>query len=152
LASLAERLNECMALKGDRHISDAVRRTGVPYATMHALAKGTNINPSRETLEKVAKGYGVAVSWLLGRDESAAEPGTAGPSEPDGPDAALQWLRDFEQVVRNVGGRDGTLSERERDARRRDLVNGMIDARKQRGAEVPGELYALLGRLERGDF
>lgn len=69
-----------------------------------------------------------------------------------GAEAAEEWLLDFERVVRNVGGREGTLPEDERRTRQRDMVNGMIAARKQRGADVPAALYALLGRIEHGEL
>lgn len=65
-------------------------------------------------------------------------------------DLSRAWLRDFESTVRLAGGKDMDPAERQR--LRKDLINSMIDARKQRGADVPQALYELLGRVDRGEL
>lgn len=86
-------------------------------------------------------------AWLerIGYKEDSEQDDDTPASEPD------PWLTDFERTVRYFGGR-ADVDPEERRRRQRDMVNGMIDARKQRGADVPAALYALLGRLERDEL
>lgn len=92
------------------------------------------------------------VRGALLRFVSSQEASGVEDADADEPDPALTaWLSDFERAVRYVGGRED-LDDAERRARQHDIVNGMIEARRQRGAEVPAALYALLGRLERNEL
>lgn len=97
--------------------------------------------PQPEYLERIAEATGVTAAWIA----------TGAEADPDDASALADWLLDFERAVRYVGGRED-LDDAERRARQHDIVNGMIEARRQRGAEVPAALYALLGRLERDEL
>lgn len=78
-------------------------------------------------------------AYLLGARGAADEP-------------VMDWLRDFEKVVLMMDEKNGGLPAEERRARKLDLVSGMIEVRKRRGADAPAMLYALLRRIENGEL
>ena len=78
--------------------------------------------------------------------------GTQAEAEADAPAPVLDWLRDFERVVELMDERNRDLEVEERRARKLDLVTGMIEVRRRRGADAPAILYAMLRRVERGEL
>jgi transcriptional regulator with XRE-family HTH domain len=69
--TLSERIKELLRRRR-RSIYRAAEETGLGYATMHGLASGKRRNPSRETLETIARTYRVSIEWLLGGDGAEA--------------------------------------------------------------------------------
>lgn len=91
--ALKDRVAARMAERGLVHADGrpnaraAVEPTGLAYATIHGVLNGNIVNPSRDTLEKLAGGLGTTVDWLL-----AGERG-AGTFE-QGAEFVLQFMRE----------------------------------------------------------
>ena len=45
------------------------KNSGIPQTTLSEIASGKNLNPTIDTIEKIAKGIGVSVSELMKKAE-----------------------------------------------------------------------------------
>lgn len=45
------------------------KNSGIPHSTLSEIASGKNLNPTIDTIEKIAKGIGVPVSELIRKAE-----------------------------------------------------------------------------------
>lgn len=69
---LAGRLRERMRVRGhwkpaadQPNVKAAADATGISYATLYDIVHGRTKEPKRETMEVLAREYGVTVDWLL---------------------------------------------------------------------------------------
>lgn len=49
------------------------KNSGIPQTTLSEIASGKNLNPTIDTIEKIAKGIGVPVSELMKKAEEMEE-------------------------------------------------------------------------------
>lgn len=49
------------------------KNSGIPQTTLSEIANGKNLNPTIDTIEKIAKGIGVPVSELMKKAEEMEE-------------------------------------------------------------------------------
>jgi transcriptional regulator with XRE-family HTH domain len=80
MTGLVKRLRERMRVRGhwkpgtdQPNVKAAADATGIGYATLYDIVHGKTREPKHETLEALAREYGVTVEWLL-----------HGPRGPDG--------------------------------------------------------------------
>ncbi len=64
-SQLSERIGELIEKRDRGNIKQASRRTGLAYTTLYGIVRGGEENPKIETLEAVAKGYGIPLDDLL---------------------------------------------------------------------------------------
>ena len=79
--SIKDRVEERMQALGIKSAAAAARRAEVPYASMYSLLKDPKYNPTHETLEKIATGFGVSVDWLVREEGEPAVLELASPPE-----------------------------------------------------------------------
>ena len=131
-------------LSDSQLVEEALRATGHLPQTAAARALGVSqVSVSRWRAGERRELWTVTrrklEAYLLGAREAEDEP-------------VIDWIRDFERVVRMMDEKNGHLPTEERRARKRDLVGAMIEVRKRRGADAPAMLYALLRRIEHGEL
>jgi transcriptional regulator with XRE-family HTH domain len=144
--TLAERIKACMEQKGDRRVADVARRTGIAYGTIHPIISGKQTAPRVETLQVIARSYGVSVDWLLGREEGNGAGGGAREETPE--DAIVESevthaLRIFDRVIRASGG-SAQLSHEERQRLLVPIILDEVEDWREKGWDV----RPLLDRLE----
>ena len=66
--SLGQAINE---LAEEKNITKyrICKNSGIPQTTLSEIASGKNLNPTIDTIEKIAKGIGVSVSELMKKAE-----------------------------------------------------------------------------------
>jgi len=82
---------------------EAARKTGIPAATISALAYGNRRSATTETLVKLCKAYGVSLDYLLGLSKRRYIDGWVPEAEGDRPSPCTECDGKVRGVCRSCG-------------------------------------------------
>lgn len=121
-------------------------------AAVSRWERGIQLAPY-EKLLRIAKlgGQGIEIFQIQDDERELGPPSVHEVSAPYATSREDITIADLEGMVRNVGGK-GDLTPEEQRARRIDILEGLIQGRKERNAPVPDGFYALLGKVQSDDF
>jgi transcriptional regulator with XRE-family HTH domain len=129
--TIGERVKDLMEAR-DETANAAAARLKVGYATLYGLINGERSNPSLDVLERIARGYGVTIGWLVEGDVAARSPFL--PVTAEEVKAVRLILRDAIDALAGWETRTDAVSSDSEDLAE---IAGAVEAVDSTGADLP---------------